>query len=165
MLDMATSALPWYTLVEASVTGRRLPEGVAFDGRGAVTTDPDEAMRGAMRPFDLGAKGSGLALIVEVLTGPLVGAGTAGTGTDAEDWGNLVLALDPTLLVPRRDFDEQVRALRTAVKPAKTLPDVGELLLPGERGARLAASVRAAGAVAVADEVAAGLREAAGLTG
>lgn len=42
-------------------------------------------------------KGSNLALMVELLAGPLVGAAVADK-LEERNWGNLVLAIDPQLL-------------------------------------------------------------------
>lgn len=47
--------------------------------------------------FDKGYKGSNLALMVELLAGPLVGAAVADKLSE-KNWGNLVVALDPGLL-------------------------------------------------------------------
>jgi L-2-hydroxycarboxylate dehydrogenase (NAD+) len=131
VFDMATSAISWYGLVEASAAGNSIPDDVAYDAEGNPTTDPDLAMEGAIRPFDRGPKGTGLSMIVEVLTGPLVGAAFVGIG---DDWGNLVVALDPGLLVSPDKFRRDVSQLVERMKKAERLPRVTELVVPGERG-------------------------------
>ena len=74
IFDMATSAITWYGLVRAKSLGEKIPENVAIDSEGNLTTDPEQAMKGAILPFDRGYKGYGLGLMVEILAGPLVGA-------------------------------------------------------------------------------------------
>ena len=73
VFDMATAAIAWYGIHLAQAEGRSIPDGVAYDSDGQITTDPAAALAGAIKAFG-GYKGAALALIVEVLTRPLVGA-------------------------------------------------------------------------------------------
>ena len=73
-LDMATTSIPWNRVMNARREGLALPPDVAVDAHGAPTADA--AAAGALRPLggtDYGHKGYGLALIVELLCGPLNG--------------------------------------------------------------------------------------------
>ena len=73
-LDMATTSIPWNRVMNARREGLELPPDVAVDAQGAPTTQASAA--GALRPLggtDYGHKGYGLALIVELLCGPLNG--------------------------------------------------------------------------------------------
>jgi len=158
VLDIATSAMAWFGLMEAKTAGKSIPGDVAYDNQGNLTTDPARALEGALRPFDRNYKGSGLGLMVEALTGPLVGAAFAGLGRAFENWGNLVFAIDPELLVDRATFKKQVSELVTAVKSKKKLPGVDDLLMPGERGDRVMKSVLEAGEIEVEDNLWAELR-------
>lgn len=97
VLDMATAAMAFYGLIEAKTAGRKIPENTAYDKDGNITTDPAEAMDGALMPFDRGYKSAGLSMIVQILTGPLTGASFTGIGDTAKNWGNLVFAIDPEL--------------------------------------------------------------------
>ncbi len=138
VFDMATAAIANYGLIEAKVAGRQIPPDIAYDKDGVLTTDPAKALEGATRPFDRSHKGASLAMIVEVLTGPLVGAAFAGIGDSAGNWGNLVMVMDPDLLADKKTFQSDVSKLAQKVKTAKKLPGVEEIFLPGERGNRLA---------------------------
>ena len=52
-MDMATAAYAWFGLLEAKSAGRSIPEGVAHDADGVVTTDPCAVLEGgAIRVFD-----------------------------------------------------------------------------------------------------------------
>lgn len=132
VLDMATAAMAYYGLVEAKTAGRLLSDEIAYDQSGNLTTDPGKAMDGAIKAFG-GHKGSGLGFMITALTGPLVGAAFAGIG-DRGDWGNLVYAIDPSLLVPPEQFAKQVSAFISRVKDAKKLPETKDIYVPGERG-------------------------------
>jgi len=73
-LDMATTSIPWNRVMNARREGQPLPAGVALDAAGGDATDA-QAVR-ALRPLggpEYGYKGYGLALVVELLCGPLNG--------------------------------------------------------------------------------------------
>ncbi len=104
VFDMATSAITFYELVLAKMRGEKIPEGLAIDNIGDMTTDPQEAMVGGVLPFDKGYKGSSLSMMVEILSGPLVNASSCDYETFDKDWGFLVLAIDPEILVNKKEF-------------------------------------------------------------
>jgi L-2-hydroxycarboxylate dehydrogenase (NAD+) len=136
VLDMTTASMAFYGLIEAKTAGNSIPGDVAYDPEGHATTDPAMAMKGALRSFDRGHKGSGLAMMIEILAGPLVGAACAGVGDSSNNWGHLLLAIDPGLLGDRDEFISNVAKLIEAVKNRKKLPGVSEIFAPGERGNR-----------------------------
>ncbi len=148
VLDMSTSAIARYGVLEAQTAGVELPEGVAIDTDGTPTRDPSAALSGAILPFG-GYKGAALSLMVEVLAGPLIGAACAGMADVARDWGNLALALDPGLLVECEVFQQQVADLAATLRAGKRLPGVTAIQLPGERGDAKRAAVEEAGALEV----------------
>lgn len=133
VFDMATAAMPYFGLIEAKTAGRQIPSGITYDESGNDTTDPALAMDGAIRPFDKSYKGASLALMVEILTGPLIGASY--TGINAESgWGNLVYAIDPSMLVDINDFKKQTSELADKVRSSKKLEGVEKIYMPGEKG-------------------------------
>ena len=138
VLDMATAAIANYGILEAETAGLELPPDLTYDGNGLLTTSPSEALQGAIRPFDRSYKGAALALIVEILAGPLIGARFSGLEKTGTGRGDLILAIDPEVLTNRDTFREQVSQLVGKVKDSKKLPGVDEILVPGERGDRLA---------------------------
>ena len=152
VFDMATAAIAWYGIHLANAGGESIPEGVAYDSDGRVTTDPAAALAGAIKAFG-GYKGAALALIVEVLTRPLVGAVRKDDGRKL-DWGNLVFAIDPELLADDlASFQAGVSDLLARVKQLKRLPGVDEILAPGERGDRVYEQVMAAGAIEMDEQI------------
>jgi L-2-hydroxycarboxylate dehydrogenase (NAD+) len=162
VLDMSTAAMAFYGLVEAQTAGKSIPDDVAYDPTGNPTTDPTLAIKGAIRSFDRGYKGAGLALIIEILAGPLVGAACAGVGDPGKNWGHLVLAIDPDLFGDREAFIHNVSILIERVKATKKLPGVEEIFVPGERGNRQAAEIQASGTIELEDNLLEALRQAAG---
>lgn len=74
-LDMATTSIPWNRVMNARREGHPLPPDVAIDVHGHITTDPNAAV--AVTPLGgegYGHKGYALALMVDLLCGPLNGA-------------------------------------------------------------------------------------------
>lgn len=101
VFDQASAAMARGEVVMAAQEGREVPEGVGIDAEGRPTTDPEAILKGAQLPFG-GYKGSAIALMVDLLAGPLIGEVTSveageednGDGTAALG-GELILALDP----------------------------------------------------------------------
>ena len=71
VLDMATSAISNGKILQALANDTQLPTGTALTEDGAPTTDPAEAK--VLLPLG-GAKGSGLALMFEMLASVLAAA-------------------------------------------------------------------------------------------
>lgn len=161
VLDMTTAAMAFYGVIEAKTAGAKIPEDVAFDADGNATSDPAMAMQGALRSFDRGYKGSGLAMIIEILAGPLVGAACAGVGDSSKNWGHLVAALDPQLLGDRDEFRANVGTLASRVKATKKLPGIDEIFVPGEKGNRQTDRITGSGKIEIEDNLLEGLRKAA----
>lgn len=136
ILDMATSAAANFSLVIAAREGKNISNDIAYNHYGKSTTDPYEAIHGCIRAFG-GIKGSGLALMVELLAGALTGADMIDKKKKGSSWGSLIIAIDPSLLGSTDEFLTRVDIMTNRVKHAKTLEDVSEVFLPGERGDRM----------------------------
>jgi LDH2 family malate/lactate/ureidoglycolate dehydrogenase len=89
----------------------------------------------------------------------LVGAAFANVGDTDHNWGNLILAIDPELLVGREEFQRQMTALRQAVKSCSRLPGVQEIFLPGEQGDQRAAAALQNGYLEIDDRLFGQFRE------
>jgi LDH2 family malate/lactate/ureidoglycolate dehydrogenase len=133
VFDMATSPMTWTGLILAKNRGEQIPEGMAIDSAGNPTTDPAEAINGAMFPFDHGYKGSGLGMIVEIMSGPLVASAYCDYKTFDKDYGNMFMAVDPELLVDLAEFKAQVSDMMNVIKNSRKQPSTEEIRLPGER--------------------------------
>ena len=101
VIDMALSVVARSKIVAAKARGDSIPLGWAVDAEGQPTTDANAALAGTLLPVG-GAKGSALALIVEILCGALAGSqfGWEASGfMDAKGGppksGQFLIALDP----------------------------------------------------------------------
>lgn len=131
LFDMATSAISYGAILKAKALGQSLPENVAIDSEGVPTTNPEQALTGAILPFDNSYKGAGLAMIVEILAGILPGATFAIHNKEA-GWGNLFFAFSPNLLMEEGMFKDKVHILRETIRNAKTKTGV-KVRIPGEK--------------------------------
>jgi hydroxycarboxylate dehydrogenase B len=137
LLDMATSAIAFGKARVARNKGVPVPEGVLIDERGRPTTDPTayvDERRGALLAF--GAhKGSGLAILCEVLGGAVSGGMTIAPHHPRQ--GGIVnsmlsFILDPAAIGDAADMAREAGAIGGWVKASPPAPGFGEILLPGE---------------------------------
>lgn len=133
VFDMATSAMTFYGLVLAKSRGEEIPENIAIDKEGSPTTDPAEAMKGAILPFDRGYKGSGMGMIVEVMAGPLASSAYCDYETQDKEWGSTFIAIDPELLVDIDRFKADTSDLIQKVKNSRKKAGAQKIRIPGER--------------------------------
>ena len=133
ILDMTTAATPYFGLVQAKELGNPIPEDVAYGPDGKCTSDPLDAIRGAIRVFDRSHKGSHLALMVELLAGAFTGASMNDKDLD-HNWGSFILVIDPAVMGSAADFQANAMTMCNKVKQAAKLPGHETIYLPGERG-------------------------------
>src|SRR5258705_2342370 len=146
VLDIATSVVSYGTIKSHRLQKKPLPEGWMVNTKdGQPLTDPARSGEGVLLPIG-GYKGSGLALILGLLAGPLNGAAFGRdvfdfnfNDTDACNTGHFIIALDVARFTPldtfKADMDRHLRDLRTS----KPLPGFDAVRLPGqERTSRLA---------------------------
>ena len=138
VLDMSTSAASRAKILLGLQKGEKIPEGWAINEGGHPTIDPSAALRGALLPLG-GAKGYGLALVVDVLAGALA---DAACGTDVRamtfleeesNMGQFYMAINVNSFIPITRFKEKVDKLIKNVKASPPAPGFKEIQLPGER--------------------------------
>ena len=137
VLDMATSAIAFGKARVARNKGVPVPEGVLIDAQGRPTTDPTtyvDTKQGALLAF--GAhKGSGLAILCEVLGAAVTGGATIAphhVQHDAILNSMLSFILDPATLGDPAGIAREGRAIADWVKASPTAPGFTDILMPGE---------------------------------
>jgi LDH2 family malate/lactate/ureidoglycolate dehydrogenase len=119
-----------------------IPDTWALDSRGAPTTDARAALDGALRPF-AGAKGSGIAIVNEILSSAFSGARVlteiAGMSISShvhDSWrhGHFFMALDVDAFESRSAFLERVDTIVGRLRQGVTAPGHERVALPGQRG-------------------------------
>lgn len=152
VFDMATSAMTWYGLVLAKARGEKIPDNMAIDHDGNITTDPEQAMKGALMPFDRGYKGSGLGMVIEILAGPLASSAYCDCETFDKEWGSTFIAIDPNLLVDIDKFKANCTDMIAKIKASRRKASATEIRIPGERARESYKEAEATGMVEV-DEI------------
>jgi delta1-piperideine-2-carboxylate reductase len=97
VFDQASAVMAKGEVMIAARDGHTLPEGVGVDSEGRATTDPAKILDGALLPFG-GYKGAAIALMVELLAGPLIGDQTSPEAASEglpPSGGELIIAMDP----------------------------------------------------------------------
>jgi LDH2 family malate/lactate/ureidoglycolate dehydrogenase len=167
LLDMSPAVAARGKIRRAERRGEKIPIGYALDAAGKPTTDPGAALGGVVLPIG-GYKGSGLAMLMDILGGVISGANYGGEVGDQykaydrpQDVGHFFLAMRPDLFVPERDYRARMDTLIERVRACPTADGVDEVLIAGEPERRHEAERRRTGIPYSAGEVAALQAEAA----
>ena len=137
LLDCATSKVAWGKLKLAFNKGAMAPEGLLLDAAGRPTRDPSVVVPdpvGAMVVFGE-HKGSGIALICELLGGALTGGDTVqpGNARDGVTINNMLsILIDPRRLCATERIDREFDAVLDYVRSAMPLDPCEPVQVPGE---------------------------------
>jgi uncharacterized oxidoreductase len=151
LLDMATSKIAVGKARVAANRGVPVPEGMLLDPAGRPTRDGNvmfASPKGAI--LSMGEhKGSGLAILCEMLAGALTGGWTA--QPEHPQAGGIInnmlsVVIDPDALGGRQQVSDEAALMVAYIKSAKVREGFDEVLVPGEperrrRAERLAAGV------------------------
>ena len=117
--------------------GLKIPYGVALDKFGKPTTDPKKALEGVQLPI-AGFKGSGLAWMVDILSGVFTGANHSGKVKDPFDdftgpqnIGHLFIVIKSELFVGKK-YNKRIEENIKTVKKLPKIKGVKEILYPGQ---------------------------------
>ena len=135
-VDMATSIVAFGKVFQAQAKGEAIPPDWALTAEGQATTDPNKvrAIRGMAGP-----KGTGLSLMIDILSGVLTGAHYGLTVRrmyhnfeQPQEVGHLMIAIDIAHFMPVRQFKQRIDALADMIKMCPPEPPNKEVYLPGE---------------------------------
>jgi hydroxycarboxylate dehydrogenase B len=167
MLDMATTTIAAGKVRVAYNKGMQVADGTLIDADGRPTNDPTGFIAehtGALLSFGR-HKGSGLAIMCEILAGAIGGGQRA---DEARDGGvlNSMLAtvIDLSRLGDPAEIARDVEATKAYIRSSRVAPGFDEVLLPGEPERR-AAQHRARVGIEVDDTSWRDIREAAAKLG
>ncbi len=152
VLDFATSLVAEGKVMVASQGGKKLPDGALIGPDGKLSTDPVQLYgphtpegprdhskgKGAIRAFGE-HKGSGLALMCELIGGALTGTGATRPDRGRFANGMFSIYIDPARFDPAHFFDSEVARYLGYIKGTKPAEGVSEVLVPGEPERRVKA--------------------------
>lgn len=140
VLDMAMSQAALLKIVVYNREGRKVPFGWGVDDQGKPTDDPAAILK-SKRLVPMGQhKGSGLALMIDIMTGILSGGKFCGELLEegrglphATGYSQAFIAIDVASFIPLEVFKRRVDELVTYVKGAQRAEGFSEINVPGER--------------------------------
>jgi LDH2 family malate/lactate/ureidoglycolate dehydrogenase len=138
ILDASTSMINRGKIRRASKLGKKIPYGVALDKFGNITTDANKALKGTQLPIAT-FKGSGLAWMVDILSGVLTGSSHSGKTKDPFDdfsgpqnMGHLFITINPKIFVGK-NFLKEMKINISRIKRLPKANGFSSILYPGER--------------------------------
>jgi LDH2 family malate/lactate/ureidoglycolate dehydrogenase len=140
VLDMATTVVSYGTVKNHALQAKPMEKGwMVNTATGEDILDAKRAAEGLLLPIG-GYKGSGLAVMLGLIAGPL---NRAVFGADVIDFnaddasetntGHFILALDIGRFLALDDYKAEVDRHVRELKASKRLPGVDEIRMPGER--------------------------------
>ena len=128
VLDMACGVSAWGKILTMNMYGQPVPKEWFLGGDGETVTDPSE---GHLMMPAAGPKGYGLAVVMGVLAGPLVG-GLMACHALEEPSKHFFIAINVSSFTDFDDYAAEMdRGIRT-VRASKTVEGVDQVYLPGE---------------------------------
>ena len=136
ILDTSISMINRGKIRVAARNNQKIPEGVALDKFGKPTTDANKALHGVQLPI-AGFRGSGLAWMVDILSGVLTGANHAGRVKDPfedftgpQDIGHLFITFKTNLFV--NNYSSRIKDNIKRVKKLPKIKGIKEIMYPGQ---------------------------------
>ena len=136
ILDTSVSVINRGKIRVAARNGKKIPEGVALDKFGKPTTDAKKALAGVQLPI-AGFRGSGLAWMVDILSGVFTGGNHGGKVKDPFDdfsgpqnIGHLFFVMKPNLFVG--NYSERIKKNIKRIKRLPKIKGIKEILYPGQ---------------------------------
>ena len=136
ILDTSISMINRGKIRVAARNNKKIPIGVALNRFGKPTTDAKDALKGVQLPI-AGFKGSGLAWMVDILSGVLTGGNHAGRVKDPFDdfsgpqnIGHLFITFKANLFV--NNFNKRMKDNIKTIKKLPKAKGVKEIMYPGQ---------------------------------
>jgi LDH2 family malate/lactate/ureidoglycolate dehydrogenase len=136
ILDTSISMINRGKIRVAARNNKKIPEGVALDKFGKPTTNANKALEGVQLPI-AGFRGSGLAWMVDILSGVLTGGNHAGKVKDPFDdftgpqnIGHLFITFKTNLFV--NNFNDRVKDNIKTIKRLPKIKGIKEIMYPGQ---------------------------------
>ena len=136
ILDTSISMINRGKIRVAARNNQKIPEGVALDNKGRPTTDARKALKGVQLPI-AGFRGSGLAWMVDILSGVLTGGNHAGKVKDPFDdfsgpqnIGHLFITFKANLF--QKNYNQRIKDNIKTIKKLPKIKGVKEIMYPGQ---------------------------------
>ena len=136
ILDTSVSMINRGKIRVAARNNQKIPEGVALDKFGKPTTDAKKALKGVQLPI-AGFRGSGLAWMVDILSGVVTGANHAGKVKDPfndfsgpQNIGHLFITFKANLF--QKNYNQRIKDNIKIIKRLPKIKGIKEIMYPGQ---------------------------------
>lgn len=136
--DMATTVQAWGKVLNARSKNESISDTWAVNDKGEPTTDSRDVH--ALVPV-AGPKGYGLMMMVDILSGSLLGvphgihvSSMYQDLTKGRDLGQLHIVINPSYFTDLKQFKKQITTMLDELKEQPAAEGYGEIYYPGERG-------------------------------
>jgi LDH2 family malate/lactate/ureidoglycolate dehydrogenase len=144
VLDMSPTVAARGKIRKAARRGEPIPEGYALDSEGRPTTDAEAALKGVMLPIG-GAKGSALAMMMDIFGGLLTASSFAGdvndqynNTKDPQGVGHWFMVFKPAMFLDSRDeLADRMDTLLGRVRSCERAEGVDRIRVPGENATEM----------------------------
>jgi LDH2 family malate/lactate/ureidoglycolate dehydrogenase len=137
ILDTSVSMINRGKIRIAARNNLKIPVGVALDKFGKPTTDAKKALEGVQLPI-AGFRGSGLAWMVDIMSGVFTGGNHAGRVKDPfndftgpQNIGHLFFVMKPNLFVGN-NFNKRIKDNIKTIKKLPKIKGIKEIMYPGQ---------------------------------
>lgn len=142
-VDMATSEIPYFEILDANKNKQQLKERSAVDAKGEFTVDASQALDFSQSEIDPvsnivpiggGYKGYYITYLMEVLTSALIGMPSGPEMSNdfkPEEHGSILIVFNPKAMGTLRQFKATIEVLHNSIK-SQTPKNGEEVRIPGE---------------------------------
>lgn len=131
--DCSSSKVSVGEVVIAKRDGKQIATGIGLDKDGNPSTDPSAILTGGILPF-AGHKGSGMAMMVELLAGALIHSSIR---PDSQwNWGSFFILIDPAMFGDIDTYKQEVTKSIEILKATPKADGIDEIFYPGEQSDR-----------------------------
>lgn len=136
VFDMATTVQAWGKILDARSKNKEIPDTWAVDGDGQPTTDPNKVQ--GLVPIS-GPKGYGLMMMIDVLSGSLLGlpfgkhvSSMYADLSKGRDLGQLFIVINPSNFTDVEEFKKRISQMIDELHQVTPAPGVEQVYYPGE---------------------------------
>ena len=136
IFDSSVSVINRGKIRRAAKLGIKIPFDVALDKNGKPTNDPKKAIEGVQLPI-AGFRGSGLAWMVDILSGVFTGGNHSGKVRDPfddfsgpQEIGHLFITIKPNLFVG--NYNKRIKENIRRIKKLPKIKGTKEIFYPGQ---------------------------------
>lgn len=157
VFDMATTVQAWGKILDKRSRNEMIPSDWAVDAKGNPVTDPNQV--NALVPIS-GAKGYGLMMMVDVLSGVMLGvpfgkhvSSMYHDLSEGRNLGHMHIVMDPSRFTDMDSFKKNMSTVLDELNAMPAAEGYGKVCYPGERAISRKEKQYAEGGIEIVDDI------------